>query len=71
MGPHRAELLKKELAIFTFEDLLNHFPYRHIDRTRIDSIASINEGSEFVQVKGRLGRTELIGQKSAKRLVAP
>ncbi|MBS1655308.1 MAG: hypothetical protein JSU05_10720, partial [Bacteroidetes bacterium] len=33
IGPQRGDLLKKELGIFTFRDLLEHFPYRHVDRT--------------------------------------
>ena len=36
VGPQRADLLKKELNIFTFNDLLNHFPYRHIDKTKVN-----------------------------------
>ena len=35
VGPQRGDLLKKELNIFTFNDLLHHFPYRHMDRTRV------------------------------------
>jgi hypothetical protein len=38
VGPQRADLLKKELAIFSFQDLLYHFPYRHVDKTRIIKI---------------------------------
>ena len=38
VGPQRAELLKKELNIFTFKDLLELFPYRHVDRTRVSKV---------------------------------
>ncbi|MBS1605463.1 MAG: hypothetical protein JST42_22555, partial [Bacteroidetes bacterium] len=41
VGPLRAELLKKELGIFTFQDLLEHFPYRHVDRTKVNLIREI------------------------------
>ncbi|MBC8005294.1 MAG: hypothetical protein H7X84_07450, partial [Verrucomicrobia bacterium] len=34
VGPQRAEILKKELEIFTFNDLLYYFPYKYIDRTK-------------------------------------
>ena len=37
----RADLLKKELGIFTFEDLLNHYPFRHIDQTKIEALAAL------------------------------
>jgi len=76
VGPQRAELLKKELNIFTFRDLLEHFPYRHIDKTRISPIGEIKPqfdplgGQPFVQVAGNLHSLELIGQKAGKRLVA-
>jgi ATP-dependent DNA helicase RecG len=70
VGPLRADLLKKELGIFTFGDLLEHFPYRHLDKTKVDAIASINYQQDFVQVKGRLIDMEVIGANRGKRLVA-
>lgn len=70
MGPLRAELLKKELEIFTFQDLLELFPYRHVDRTKINQIGGINPGTEFIQVAGRITSLEVLGDKRARRLVA-
>ncbi|MBL7697914.1 MAG: ATP-dependent DNA helicase RecG [Chitinophagaceae bacterium] len=70
VGPQRAELLKKELGIFTFKDLLEHFPYRHIDKTVITPIRDIGPDTDWVQVSGRLKSCEVIGDKRAKRLVA-
>lgn len=66
----RADLLKKELGIFTFYDLLQHYPYRHIDRTRLHSIRDLHPQTEFAQVSGQIIAFEVIGQKSARRLVA-
>jgi ATP-dependent DNA helicase RecG len=63
-------LLKKELQIFTFYDLLNHFPNRHIDRTKIDLIATLNPLTEFAQVAAVLLSFEIVGQKTGRRLVA-
>lgn len=63
-------MLKKELDIFTFKDLLEYYPFRHIDKTRVDKIASINPTSEFAQVAGRLTGFNIIGEKRSKRLVA-
>ena len=51
VGPLRADMLKKELEIYTFGDLLQHFPYRHIDKTQLNTIASIQPDQEFIQVK--------------------
>src|SRR5215212_1614849 len=62
VGPQRGDLLKKELAIFTFKDLLHHFPYRHQDRTTVLLIGSLNPAIEFAQVKGKLLFSETIGE---------
>lgn len=70
MGPQRGDMLRKELAIFTFNDLLNHFPYRHIDKTQVLKIKDITPQTEFVQIAGRLSETSLMGEKKGKRLVA-
>lgn len=70
VGPQRAELLKKELNIFTFRDLLEHFPYRHIDKTKVNLIQEITPAMEFVQVAVKLIRLDLVGEGRGKRLVA-
>jgi ATP-dependent DNA helicase RecG len=70
VGPQRGDLLKKELAIFTFNDLLHHYPYRHVDKTKVTRIAELNSSVEYAQVQGRLTFYETIGERSAKRLVA-
>lgn len=66
----RGDSLKKELEIFTFGDLLNHFPFRHIDKTKVSAIADINYQTEYIQVAGRLLHFDVIGEKYTKRLVA-
>lgn len=70
VGPLRADLLKKELGIFTFEDLLNHFPFRHIDRTSVSAIAALKQEADFAQVAGVVLQVEILGQRAGKRLVA-
>ena len=70
VGPQRADLLKKEAGIFTFNDLLEYFPFRHIDKTQITDIRDINSGTDYVQVLGKITSIEILGQKSGKRLVA-
>lgn len=69
VGPYRGELLKKELGIFTYEDLLRHFPFRYIDRTRFYKINEINPELPYVQVLARIRRKEIIGDKRKRRLV--
>ena len=70
MGPQRADLLKKELGIFTYSDLLHFFPYRHIDKTKITKIADLDPSVEFAQVQGKLWYAETVGEKSSRRLTA-
>lgn len=70
VGPLRADLLKKELGIFTFNDLLNHYPFRHIDKTKIETISSINPQTDYIQVKGTITEIETLGERRAKRMIA-
>ena len=70
MGPQRGDILKKELGIYTFNDLLEHFPNRHIDKTKINLIKDITPQTEFVQIAGKLINAEIAGEKRGRRLVA-
>lgn len=70
VGPLRGDLLKKELAIHTFGELLIHFPFRHIDRSKVFYIRDITGQADFIQVSGRLVRFEILGEKRGRRLVA-
>lgn len=69
VGPQRASWLSKEWEIHRIQDLLQLYPYRHIDRTQIISIKDCREEGAFVQVKGILRRLEQLGEGSKKRLV--
>lgn len=70
VGPLKGDLLKKELNIFIFKDLLEHFPYRHIDKTEIKKIADITPATDFIQIAGRIVSCEIMGEKRGRRLVA-
>jgi ATP-dependent DNA helicase RecG len=70
VGVMRAEVLKKELQIHNFEDLLKHFPYKYIDRTRFYKVKDIQADLPYVQVLARLKNKEVVGDKRTKRLVA-
>jgi len=70
VGPQRADLLKKELNIFTFRDLLEHFPFRHVDKSKVSLIADITPQTDYIQLTGRLTNIEVVGHKGAKRMVA-
>lgn len=63
-------MLKKELGIFTFGDLLFHLPYRHIDRSQIYAIRDIGSEMPYIQLKGKIRNFRTAGQKKTQRLVA-
>jgi ATP-dependent DNA helicase RecG len=63
-------MLKKELNIFSFEDLLHLIPNRHIDKTQVSRISDITPHTDFIQVAGTLISYDMIGDKRSKRLVA-
>jgi ATP-dependent DNA helicase RecG len=70
VGPSRANLLKQELNLFTFQDLLHFFPHRYIDRSTFYKINDLPKNSSEVQIKGEIIKLEIIRQKRGKRLVA-
>ena len=70
VGPDRARLLKEELNLRTFEDLLHFFPNRYIDRTRFYSINDIPRNNTEIQIKGKITSVKYIDQKRGKRMIA-
>lgn len=70
VGPQRAELLNKELGIYTFGDLLNHYPFRYIDRSEFNQIREVPGSDGFVQLKGFIAHVSETGIGRQKRLVA-
>lgn len=69
VGPTRADALKKELGLDTVGDLLTHYPFRHIDKTKFYKINSITPDTPYIQVIGRVVSKKVIGEKRARRLV--
>lgn len=70
VGPKRAELLRKELDINTFYDLLYYFPFRHIDRSTIHHINEINGEMPYIQLRGRFINFTTAGEGARRRLMA-
>ncbi|MDO9040185.1 MAG: ATP-dependent DNA helicase RecG, partial [Bacteroidota bacterium] len=70
VGPQRAELLKKELEIFTFNDLLYYFPYKYIDRTKFYKVSEVTNSMPYIQLKGVIIRFETTGEGVRQRLIA-
>lgn len=70
VGPQRADVLKKELSVFTYQDLINHYPFRYVDRTKFYKINQLGPDLPLVQFIGRLISKEIVGEKQSRRLVA-
>ena len=69
VGPKRAELLKKEVDVVSFEDLLYYFPYKHIDRSRFYRVSEITGDMPYIQLKGRIVFFDTVGEGRKKRLI--
>jgi ATP-dependent DNA helicase RecG len=69
VGGPRAALLNLELSIYTFGDLLQHYPFRYEDRTTFTRIADLREDMEAAQIKGRLRHYEHLGEGHKARIV--
>lgn len=70
VGPKRANLLKSELDISTAEELLRHYPYKYVDRSRFYYIHEISHEMPFIQVRGQIVRFEKTGEGRNERLTA-
>lgn len=71
VGPKKRDMLQKELGISKISDLLEYYPYKYVDRSRIYTINELRSDMPFVQVKGRiLGFEEFGSGPRKKRLVA-
>ena len=70
VGPTRAELFKKELNIYTYSDLLHHFPFRYIDKSLIYNISDLSEDLPYIQLRGKIIKFEEKGKFKSKRLIA-
>lgn len=69
VGPKKAEVLKKEAGISSFEDLLFYFPYKYIDRSRFYKVAEITGNMPYIQLKGRILYYDTVGEGRTKRLI--
>ncbi|NDV79827.1 ATP-dependent DNA helicase RecG [Dysgonomonas sp. 511] len=70
VGPKKAEILNKEINVYSVEDLLYYFPYKYIDRSRIYYIHEIDGNMPYIQLKGRITAFETFGEGRKRRLVA-
>ena len=69
VGPKRADILKSELGIYTFRDLLDHFPFRYVDRSKTVPVKNILESQGSVQISVTIKDVKELGQPRKKRLL--
>ena len=69
VGPNRKKMLSQELGIETFGDLLQYYPYKHVDRSRLYSIRELTGDMPFVQVKGHILSFETFKMSARKERV--
>ena len=70
VGPQKADVLKKELRIFNFKDLLEYYPFRYIDRSKFNKVSELTSLHGHAQIKGKIIGFVESGMGRAKRLTA-
>lgn len=70
VGPQRAEILNKELNVFSLQDLLYYFPYKYVDRSKVYTISELSGNMPYIQLKGIIKVFREVGEGRKKRLVA-
>ncbi len=70
VGPKRADVLKKEINIFTFNHLLNYFPFRYVDRSKFYNVSDIDSDAAYIQIKGKIISVQKLGKPRSERLTA-
>ncbi len=70
VGNKKAEILKSDANIFTFEDLLYYYPYKHIDRSKFYTVRELRGNMPYVQLYGKIHNFRAIGEGRKKRLTA-
>ena len=68
VGNKKAEVLKADAKIFSYEDLLYYFPYKHIDRSKFYSVRELRGNMPYVQLHGQIRNFKTIGEGRKKRL---
>ncbi len=70
VGPERGKLLRNELNVTCFGDLLSYFPFRYVDRTKFHKTTELDADMPYVQLRGRIISMEVVGKNRTQRMVA-
>ncbi|MCL2650733.1 MAG: ATP-dependent DNA helicase RecG [Candidatus Azobacteroides sp.] len=70
VGPKKADVLRKEINVSSWEDILYYFPYKYIDRSKIFKIQEIDGNMPYIQLKGKIYGYAALGEGHKRRLTA-
>lgn len=70
VGPKRADMLKKELNIESFDDLLNYYPFRYVDKSKIFKVSDVRTDNTYFQLRGEISNLTSIGEKRTRYITA-
>jgi ATP-dependent DNA helicase RecG len=70
VGPAKGDLLRKEVNIHTFEDLIYYFPYRYVDKSKFYKVRDIHPDLPYIQIRGTIKKYSSVGVGRKKRLMA-
>jgi ATP-dependent DNA helicase RecG len=70
IGPRKADVLKKEINVSSWEDILYYFPYKYIDRSKIFKISEIDGNMPYIQLRGKIHHYDAVGEGHKRRLTA-
>ena len=70
VGPKKAAVLEKEISVCTFNDLLNYFPFRYVDKSKIYKVRDITTDSIYFQLIGTVSNLRKTGEKRTRFITA-
>lgn len=70
VGPKKAAILNKELQVFTFSDLLQHYPFRYVDKSKIHRVDEVRDDTVYYQLVGRVHQLKSFGAPRTSRITA-
>ncbi len=70
VGPKKAEILNKELDIVVFNDLLNYFPFRYVDKSKVYKVSDVVSDNTYFQLVGQISNLVKVGDKRARYITA-
>ncbi len=70
VGPKKAEILNKELGIVVFNDLLNYFPFRYVDKSKVYKVSDVVSDNTYFQLVGQISNLVKVGDKRARYITA-